>query len=185
MKQLYALLCVFTLLQFLNPILAANAPGSADNVIVTPRLGEDPPPGEQIRVHGTNVQVLFRDYLPVRRVDTTRYFHAAHNALYDIIKSLSVAPVGDHGVHAPNLGPWRFGEVYITAHNPYLRMTWEILANALRGVLDFYDNWGMMKMVAIIVEIDLGYIGELRVATGYLNVGNVTAAENANVTETA
>lgn len=88
-------------------------------------------------------------------------------------------------MHAPNLGPWRLGALYITAHNPHLKLTWEILAHALRGVLDFYDNWGMMLLTAAILEQDLGYVGELRVGNGYQDVGNGTAVESVNGTETA
>lgn len=64
-------------------------------------------------------------------------------------------------------------------------MTWEILAHALRGVLDFYDNWGMMLLTAAILEQDLGYVGELRVGNGYQDVGNGTAVGSVNGTETA
>lgn len=88
-------------------------------------------------------------------------------------------------MHAPNLGPWRLGALYITAHNPALKLTWEILADALRGVLDFYDNWGMMLLTAAILDQDLGYVGELRVGNGYQDVGNGTAGESVNGTETA
>ncbi|CAL8579205.1 hypothetical protein XPA_004956 [Xanthoria parietina] len=188
MKQLYSLFLFFTLLQFLHPVLTANVPGSLNSVLIPPnalKLGADPPPGEQIAVYGTQVKVALLNYLPVRRVDPARYLRVAHNALYDIIKQLSVAPAGDHRVHAPNLGPWRLGALYITAHNPHLKMTWEILAHALRGVLDFYDNWGMMLLTAAILEQDLGYVGELRVGNGYQDVGNGTAVGSVNGTETA
>ncbi|KAL8668421.1 MAG: hypothetical protein Q9168_006945 [Polycauliona sp. 1 TL-2023] len=139
----------------------------------------------RIKVYGTTVQVIFKDYLPVKRVDSTRYLHVASNVQYDIIKKLSVAPANDHKVHAPNLGPWRYGPLYIAVHNPELEMTWEILAHTLRGILDFYDNWGMMLLTGLILDDNLGFLGEVKVGSGYLSAANVTAAENQNLTETA
>ena len=64
-------------------------------------------------------------------------------------------------------------------------MTWEILAHTLRGMLDFYDNWGMMQLKALIVDKNLGFVGEVRVGMGYWKGGNVTASEDTNVVETA
>ena len=64
-------------------------------------------------------------------------------------------------------------------------MTWEILAHALRGMLDFYDNWGTMLMRALIVDKNLGFVGEVRVGQGYFKGENVTASGDNNVVETA
>ncbi|KAL8998042.1 MAG: hypothetical protein Q9169_002810 [Polycauliona sp. 2 TL-2023] len=185
MKQLYSLLYVLSFLQFLSPSLAATRIQSPNDVLVRPKLLGNPPSDEKIKVYGTTVQVLFKDYLPVRRVDEERYLHIAHNVLYDIIKSLSAAPADDHRVHAPNLGPWRWGSVYVTMHNPELEMTWEIFAHAMRGMLDFFDNWGMMLARGLIVDDNLGFVGEIRVGRGFWDAGNATAVESGNVNETA
>ncbi|KAL8680740.1 MAG: hypothetical protein Q9186_003087 [Xanthomendoza sp. 1 TL-2023] len=135
------------------------------------------------RVRGTSITLNFFKYTPVRPLDPYRYLRIAHGVLYEIVKELSQSPADDHGVHAPNLGPWRLGATTITAHNPYLRMTWEMLAHALKGIYDFYDNYSTTLLQAIIVDDHLGYIGEIEVGHGYDEGGrNVTALEGGNLT---
>ena len=63
-------------------------------------------------------------------------------------------------------------------------MTWEILAHALRGMLDFYDNWGTMLMRALIVDKNLGFVGEVKVGQGYFKGENVTTSGVETATET-
>ena len=63
-------------------------------------------------------------------------------------------------------------------------MTWETLAIALRGVLDFYDNYGAMLLSARIEQEGV-YVGDVDVKMGYPVGGEKPAAEGTDVTETA
>lgn len=58
-------------------------------------------------------------------------------------------------------------------------MTWKILADALRGILDFYNNYNTIALKVDVLDDQQGWVGSMEVGIGYNALGNGTAVATA------
>ncbi len=131
-----------------------------------------------MRVYGTSTQLVFYGYSPLKSIGESAWLHAAFSAQQDIIKAVVPAPAGPQIIHTPNL-LWRYGSLFISMNSRNFEMTWKILADALRGILDFYNNYNTIALKVDVLDDQQGWVGSMEVGIGYNALGNGTAVATA------
>ncbi|KAL8707758.1 MAG: hypothetical protein Q9220_007278 [cf. Caloplaca sp. 1 TL-2023] len=173
MQRLY-LLALVSFCHTLAPVLAAGPLTPRANPSVQASLNVPNQPS-QVNVPGTTISVILDKYQPVIPIEATRYLWILASAHYSIIKSILAAP-NDPIIHTPNL-EWHLGKPFISSNTREFKMTWEMLAHALQGIDNFYDNYGFMLLTATVLDHNLGWVGTIEVGSGYKGPGNSTAVE--------
>ena len=128
-------------------------------------LTEYPKDPWQQRVAGTTTSIILSKY--GRLIDRLGFYRLIVNAQYAIIQGVLGAH-GDQPVPAPNYD-WSYGRLFVHLVRPLAsqELTWSMVANTLRGLQDFYDNYGWFECDIVVLDDTLG-----PVATGSVRYGS-------------